>query len=208
FSYSFNSAGDKYSSSEYDGKIFFENLKYWNDRLSHISLLDLKKERDGDVSPIRYQINFGPIGFKYHFPKFWNIEDLSLSYIPTYEFYSADRKIFTNSFDYNLIQVKDSYMRHQLHLSGKLILTPKLSIENTTKWRPKYEIASSTLDLSDSNFLQSLQLKYSAYPNISISYRTTMTWDTRKKLYLDLPSTEWENSIYFFYTLQLDTKTF
>ncbi|MBF0208183.1 MAG: hypothetical protein HQK53_14995 [Oligoflexia bacterium] len=197
---------EQYSSSNSRSNHTFDIKELW-DPLDYTSLLQYKKERVGTVYTTRYQIDIGPLGIKYSFPKLVptsSLKSLSISYIPLLEFFSSDDR--NNNFTPPL-GAKDIYWRHCLTLSTAINLNNRWSIEEKFTWRPYHSLPGTKLDLRNTDLRNTLAVRFEIYPQLAISYISTFTQDIRRKNILQIPASEWENSFYISYILQLKTDT-
>ncbi|MBF0314812.1 MAG: hypothetical protein HQK50_00510 [Oligoflexia bacterium] len=200
-SYTYNANRDKYSISNYASNQTLDRKDLWREQYDYTSLLQYKQERTGVYYPTYYQIDIGPIGIKRNFLPTEKIPTLTLAYLPLLQIYSADKREVENTYYYRYTRQKGIYWRHCLLLNIKAQLSERFSLEDAFSWKPLHDFIHSKVDIKDSDLKNTLLLKYEIYPNISLSYANTLTWDIRKKKNLQAASTEWENSFYIFYTM-------
>lgn len=206
--YVYNANQDKYVSSKYWSSHSLDRKKIWGD-LDYTSLLQYKREHDLGYYPTRYQFTFGLIGLKY--PLFTPtqtgiINKFTVSYLPLFEIYSADKSWVPGNKSAGIVYGKESYWRHNLSLEMEVEISSKWKIEEQLQWRPYYNITHNSIDYNNCDLKNSAVIKYEVYPAVTISYQSNLTWDIRKKRNLQLPSTEWENSFYLHYTFSWQDK--
>ncbi|MBF0297846.1 MAG: hypothetical protein HQK51_03955 [Oligoflexia bacterium] len=201
-SYTINAARDKYSTSSTTSTNTFDVKNKWGN-LDYSSLYQFKRQQTGTYYPIKSQWSIGPVGIKYRFRPTTKVTELSMALVPLLEFYTADSKEYVDSVNYNIVEVKDNYIRFAYNLNLKMDLVEHLKLEDVLFYKPYYDVGKISPDFSNVDFSNKLTLKYEIYPDVSISYVSNLYWDIRKRKNLKEASTEWENGFYVFYTFNV-----
>jgi len=178
-------SGSQHALLTYDFNKFWGNFTYF-------ALASYDNAREGDIFLTEDQVQFGVIGIKYYFIKYKNnIDDLSLSYIPLFEYIvenvSDDPTSLTNATYHRVISKN---IRQSMRLRFKAVYLDKsLKVKNTIFYRPAYSIDQSKFNWSDSLFEQTLELSFKLNEVLDLRYKNTVSWDQRAKVVHLLPST-------------------
>jgi len=172
--------------------------KFWGD-FTYFALAGYDNKREGDILIIDDRLQIGLLGIKYYFIEYkGNIKDLSISFIPLYEYLVEnvpdDPTSLTNEKYHKVITQN---IRQSFRIRFKAKFFDKLKVKNILFYRPAYVLKTGKLDFSDALFEQSLKLSYEINDFVDFTYRNTITWDERSAKIQQLPSTDMVHKISF-----------
>ena len=190
-------------SSEHSGIFAHDINQFWGD-FTYFLLFTYERKSEGGIQIIEHEARGGLIGIKYDLFKGEKLKTLSLSYIPFYEYLDELAETEDSTLVNTLYQrVLTRNIRHSLRLKIKYYPTQKLSIKNTTFYRPATSLDTKKTDFDDIDFENSLSLSYEMDEYFSITYRNIYTWDIRRKRVYRIPSSDMEQKITIDFSLTL-----
>lgn len=168
--------------------------KMWGP-LTYFFMFEYAQKQEGEIFIKYHEVRAGPLGIKYDIIETKNT-DLSISYIPLYEYLVED--VDQNEFDSNFSSIykraSSRNIRNSFRLKSKwYFLNKKLEIKDTIFWRPIYNLNDKTWDYKDADFQNIFKIKYNLDDVFSISYSNKITWSERLVRVHRLPSTDMEN---------------
>lgn len=191
-------------SSDHKGLMKYDINKFFGD-FTYFMLVTYKREREGDIYLIKHQLRGGMFGLKYDIVEEGkNLEDLSISFIPLYEYLNESVSQVDASGDVIYVDVNNKYIRNSLRL--KLTLRDsddRIKLDNIFYYRPAYNLTTKEYEPNNVDLENITKISYNINSSLSIFYKSIITWNERRKSVYRLPSTDIESSFNFSYTLKI-----
>lgn len=155
---------------------------------THFSLTQMK---ENNVFVQKYNIEVAPVGIKYDIYENDKVSELSLSYLPTYN-YLEHYKPGVSGFDKGIEQS----LLHVVKLSFEYNVN-NFTLMNELAWKKIKAYDDAIKAQRDYIVTNDFQISYQIFGSFSVSYNNELTVDKRRKSFQGLPSTDHRNGISF-----------
>lgn len=184
------------SASNHKGEILYDYYTE-NGKWSYFILNTYKRRREGNIYVVKHEARAGLTGVKYTFLSNPTFTDLSLSFIPLYEYSVLGVEDQTNILNPILNEHIIRNIRNSFRFRVRVNLNNKLHLSNVLFYRPTYSLDKKKFDFKDVDFENVLGFDYDLGNNIFFTYQNIYSWDIRLKDIYSIPSTNMRNKFTF-----------
>jgi hypothetical protein len=157
-------------------------------RLGLTTHFSMNRAKENNIYLTKYNIEAAPIGIKYDLHESDKITELSLSYLPTYNYYEY--------FDGAQNKYIDQSLLHVLKLNFSAT-NKSFTFSNEIAWKLAKPYDKSKKMDKDYYATNDLTLSYNINSTFSLSYNSLLTVNRRRRAIQNLPSTDHKQGLSF-----------
>ena len=165
-------------------------------RIGWTTHFSLDQTKENNIFVQKYNIEAAPLGIKYDIYESDKITELSLSYLPTFnylEHYDSDTDSLGNPV---LNKGIERSLLHVVRLNFTYNVN-NFTFSDSIHWKKIKAFDDAIKNQRDSIFSNEMSLSYQIFGSFSIAYKNTIQVDKRRKAFQDLPSTDHQHGISF-----------